>query len=238
MIDVKAVVKTYGEKEAKAVVLNKVSFSLEEGCFCSIIGPSGSGKSTLLNIIGGLESADEGQILVEGKNILGLSRKESLAYRRDLLGFIFQFYNLIPNLTVYENIKTCEDLTDQPIEIESLMKLLGLWEHRDKFPPQLSGGQQQRCAIARALVKNPKILLCDEPTGALDSSNTKEIMCILKEINEKYKTTVLVVTHNNLVCNISDRILRIVDGKIVLDKVNQQPADPASIDWTGSEEEM
>lgn len=151
------------------------------------------------------------------------------------LGFIFQFYNLIPNLTAYENIKVCEDLSSDSLDLEELMKQLGIWEHRNKFPSQLSGGQQQRCAIARALVKNPKILLCDEPTGALDSTNTKDIMCILKEINEKYSTTILIVTHNDLICETSDRILRLVDGEIVQDQRNDHPKKPEDIDWTGSE---
>ncbi len=238
MINVKNIIKTYGEREAKATVLNDVSFSLEKGCFCSVIGPSGSGKSTLLNIIGGLESADSGQVTVQGRDIVNLNRRDSLEYRRDLLGFVFQFYNLIPNLTAYENIKVCESLNKVSLDMESLLRLMGLWEHKDKFPSQLSGGQQQRCAIARALVKNPAILLCDEPTGALDSSNTRDIMCLLKEVNEKYDTTVIIVTHNNLICDVSDRVLRIVDGRIVQDRVNDAPSDPADIDWTGNEEGM
>ena len=155
MIDVKNLNKTYGEKEAAAQVLKHVSFSLEKGCFCSIVGPSGSGKSTLLNILGGLETADSGMITVDGAPVCGLSSRQELKYRREYLGFIFQFYNLIPNLTAYENIKVCEDLSSDSLDLEELMKQLGIWEHRNKFPSQLSGGQQQRCAIARALVKNP-----------------------------------------------------------------------------------
>lgn len=235
MIDVKNLNKTYGEKAAAAQVLKHVSFSLEKGCFCSIVGPSGSGKSTLLNILGGLETADSGMITVDGAPVCGLSSRQELKYRREYLGFIFQFYNLIPNLTAYENIKVCEDLSSDSLDLEELMKQLGIWEHRNKFPSQLSGGQQQRCAIARALVKNPKILLCDEPTGALDSTNTKDIMCILKEINEKYSTTILIVTHNDLICETSDRILRLVDGEIVQDQRNDHPKKPEDIDWTDSE---
>lgn len=231
MLKVKDVIKSYGEKEAKTTVLNKVSFELGKEEFCSIVGASGSGKSTLLNLIGSLDSADEGLILVDGKDILRLSKKERARYRRDYLGYVFQFYNLVPNLTVMENIRVCEELTDNPLNKEELVKELGLWEHKDKFPSQMSGGQQQRCAIARALIKNPKLLLCDEPTGALDSKNAKEIMTILKEVNQKYKTTVVIVTHNELICKMSDRIIGLSDGKIVKNEKVENPMLPGEIDW-------
>lgn len=212
-----------------------MSFEIEKGELAIIVGPSGSGKTTILNILGGMDTCDEGRIVVDGKEIQNYNRKQLMQYRRQDIGFVFQFYNLIPNLTAYENIKVCEDLSSDSLDLEELMKQLGIWEHRNKFPSQLSGGQQQRCAIARALVKNPKILLCDEPTGALDSTNTKDIMCILKEINEKYSTTILIVTHNDLICETSDRILRLVDGEIVQDQRNDHPKKPEDIDWTGSE---
>lgn len=231
MLEVRNVVKSYGEKEAKTYALNNATVSIEDGSFCSIIGPSGSGKSTLLNLIGGLDSADRGSILFNGKDIIGLSMKERLEYRRENLGFIFQFYNLVPNLTVYENIKVCENISASPLDIEEMMRILGIADKRDKFPSQLSGGQQQRCAIARALVKNPKLLLCDEPTGALDTANTKDIMKLLREINRKYGTTILIVTHNELICRISDRIIGISDGRIVRDEKVENPADPDQIEW-------
>jgi putative ABC transport system ATP-binding protein len=231
MLEVKNAVKTYGEKEAKTYALNNASVTIEDGSFCAIIGPSGSGKSTLLNLIGGLDSADSGSVIFNGKDITKLSMKDRLEYRRENLGFIFQFFNLVPNLTVYENIKVCENISSSPLDIEEMMKVLGIADKRDKFPSQLSGGQQQRCAIARALVKNPKLLLCDEPTGALDTSNTKEIMKLLREINKKYGTTILIVTHNELICSISDRIIGISDGRIVRDEKVDLPADPDSVQW-------
>ena len=191
MLQVKDVVKSYGQKDAKTTVLKKVSFDISDGEICSIVGPSGSGKSTLLNLMGGLDKADEGSIVVDGNEVLKLSKKDKADYRRKYLGYIFQFYNLVPNLTIEENIRVCQEISKSPLELGELLRILGLEEHRYKFPSQVSGGQQQRCAIARALVKNPKILLCDEPTGALDSTNTKEVMCILKELNQKYKTTMV-----------------------------------------------
>lgn len=231
MLSVKNVVKKYGEKEVENTVLNSVSFDIDDGEICTIIGPSGSGKSTLLNLIGGLDSVESGSINAFGTEVLSLKFKEKAVYRRKYLGYIFQFYNLVPNLTVSENIRVCKELAEQPMDMDELIKLMGLWEHKDKFPSQLSGGQQQRCAIARALVKNPRLLLCDEPTGALDSKNTKEVMCILKDINKKYKTTILIVTHNELICKVSDRIIGIVDGRIIRNEKNAEPVSPEDIEW-------
>ena len=181
---------------------------------CVIQGTSGSGKSTLLNCIGGLETTDEGSIKVSGKEISGLSMSDLSDYRRDNLGFIFQFYNLVPNLTVKENIKVCEFLAQSPLDIDELLKTLGLTEHQDKFPSQLSGGQQQRCAIARALVKNPRLLLCDEPTGALDSETSRDILILLEEINKKYGTTMLIVTHNNSIKEMVHKVIFVKDGLV------------------------
>ena len=234
-VSLEDVKKIYQMGEVQIMAAAGIDFQIEKGEFAVVVGPSGAGKTTVLNILGGMDTASSGRVIVDGKDIAQYSPRQLTAYRRDDIGFVFQFYNLIPNLTAYENIKVCEDLSSDSLDLEELMKQLGIWEHRNKFPSQLSGGQQQRCAIARALVKNPKILLCDEPTGALDSTNTKDIMCILKEINEKYSTTILIVTHNDLICETSDRILRLVDGEIVQDQRNDHPKKPEDIDWTGSE---
>ena len=188
--------------------------SVEKGVMCVIQGTSGSGKSTLLNCIGGLDTVDQGSIVIDGKEIVGKNNHELSEYRRENLGFIFQFYNLVPNLTVRENIKVCEYLTDNPMDIDELLEILGLTGHQNKFPSQLSGGQQQRCAIARALVKNPKLLLCDEPTGALDSRTSKDILVLLEKINEKYGTTMLIVTHNNAIKNMVHHVIIMKDGVI------------------------
>ena len=231
MLEVKNVVKSYGQGDAKMYALNNASVSIEDGCFCSIIGPSGSGKSTFLNLIGGLDKADSGSIEFNGTDILGLSRKKKLEYRRKNLGYIFQFYNLIQNLTVYENVKVCENISGNPLGVDEILSMLGILDKKDKFPSQLSGGQQQRVSIARSLAKNPALLLCDEPTGALDTTNTREIMNLLRDVNKKYNTTILIVTHNDLICKVSDRVIGITDGKIVRDEVVENPASPDSIEW-------
>lgn len=188
---------------------------------CVIQGTSGSGKSTLLNCIGGLDTMDSGSIKVDGTEIFGMNSDQLADYRRDNLGFIFQFYNLVPNLTVRENIQVCEYLTYDPLPVDDLIETLGLTEHQNKFPSQLSGGQQQRCAIARALVKNPKLLLCDEPTGALDSKTSRDILVLLEEINAKYGTTMLIVTHNNSIKNMVHKVIFIKDGLISREYENE-----------------
>ncbi|MBP1566531.1 MAG: ABC transporter ATP-binding protein [Oscillospiraceae bacterium] len=213
-LEVKGLKKKYGNGSNIVSVLKGISFSVEKGQMCVIQGTSGSGKSTLLNCIGGLETTDEGSIKVSGKEISGLSMSDFSDYRRDNLGFIFQFYNLVPNLTVKENIKVCEFLAQSPLDIDELLKTLGLTEHQDKFPSQLSGGQQQRCAIARALVKNPRLLLCDEPTGALDSETSRDILILLEEINKKYGTTMLIVTHNNSIKEMVHKVIFVKDGLV------------------------
>lgn len=187
---------------------------------CVIQGTSGSGKSTLLNCIGGLDVMDSGSVKVDNKEIFGLKSSDLSDYRRDNLGFIFQFYNLIPNLTVRENIQVCQYLANDPLNMDDLLEILGLEEHQNKFPSQLSGGQQQRCAIARALIKNPKLLLCDEPTGALDSKTSKDILVLLEKVNKKYGTTMLIVTHNNSIKNMVHKVIVIKDGMIVKDYNN------------------
>lgn len=213
-LEVSEVKKSYGEGGSYVQVLKGINTGVEKGQMCVIQGTSGSGKSTLLNCIGGLDNMDSGSIKVDGTEIFGMNSDRLADYRRDNLGFIFQFYNLVPNLTVRENIQVCEYLTDDPLPVDDLIETLGLTEHQNKFPSQLSGGQQQRCAIARALVKNPKLLLCDEPTGALDSKTSRDILVLLEEINAKYGTTMLIVTHNNSIKNMVHKVIFIKDGLI------------------------
>ena len=205
-IEISELKKSYGKNESYVKVLNGINTGVEKGQMCVIQGASGSGKSTLLNCIGGLEVSDSGSIKIDGMEICGLKNNALSDYRRNNLGFIFQFYNLVPNLTVRENIQVCEYLAEKPLDIEELLETLGISEQRDKFPSQLSGGQQQRCAIARALIKNPKLLLCDEPTGALDSKTSRDILALLEKINALYGTTMLIVTHNNQRRNFLARI--------------------------------
>ncbi len=219
-LEVKNVKKSYGKDASYIQVLKGVTTSVEKGQMCVIQGTSGSGKSTLLNCIGGLDLMDSGSVLVDGQEIFGLKPDALSDYRRDNLGFIFQFYNLVPNLTVEENIQVCEYLSDNPLDMDELLETLGLSEHRNKFPSQLSGGQQQRCAIARALIKNPKLLLCDEPTGALDSKTSRDILILLEKINEKYGTTMLIVTHNNGIKNMVHKVIIVKDGLITKDYIN------------------
>lgn len=197
---------------------------------CVIQGTSGSGKSTLLNCIGGLDEMDSGSVTVDGQEIFGLKSNQLSEYRRDNLGFVFQFYNLVPNLTVRENIRVCEYLTNDPLDMDELLETLGLTEHQNKFPSQLSGGQQQRCAIARALIKNPKLLLCDEPTGALDSKTSRDILVLLEKINEKYGTTMLIVTHNNSIKNMVHKVIFLKDGLVTKDYENEVRVPAAQLE--------
>lgn len=220
-LEVSEVKKSYGEGGSYVQVLKGINTGVEKGQMCVIQGTSGSGKSTLLNCIGGLDNMDSGSIKVDGTEIFGMTSDQLADYRRDNLGFIFQFYNLVPNLTVIENIQVCEYLTDDPLPMDDLIETLGLTEHQNKFPSQLSGGQQQRCAIARALVKNPKLLLCDEPTGALDSKTSRDILVLLEEINAKYGTTMLIVTHNNSIKNMVHKVIFIKDGLISKEYENE-----------------
>ena len=224
---VKDLHKSYGEGGSYAQVLKGVSIKVSKGEMCVIQGTSGSGKSTLLNCIGGLDEIDSGVVSVDGTLVQGLKGERLSDYRRDNLGFIFQFYNLVPNLTVRENIQVCEYLTKDPLKIDELIAVLGLTEHQFKFPSQLSGGQQQRCAIARALVKNAKVLLCDEPTGALDSKTSRDILVLLEKINKQFGTTMLIVTHNNSIKNMVDHVIYLKDGEIYKDYYNETKT-PAS----------
>ncbi|MBP3273093.1 MAG: ABC transporter ATP-binding protein [Ruminococcus sp.] len=229
-LEVTDVKKSYGKDTSFVQVLKGVSTGVERGQMCVIQGTSGSGKSTLLNCIGGLDTMDSGSVKVDGKEIFGLKQGELADYRRDNLGFIFQFYNLVPNLTVRENIQVCEYLAEKPLDMEELLDTLGLTEHQNKFPSQLSGGQQQRCAIARALIKNPKLLLCDEPTGALDSKTSRDILILLEKVNEKYGTTMLIVTHNNSIKNMVHKVIIIKDGLIKKEYDNETRVPAAELE--------
>ena len=229
-LQVKDVKKSYGKDTSYIQVLKGVSTGLERGQMCVIQGTSGSGKSTLLNCIGGLDTMDSGSIKVDGIEIFGMKPAQLSDYRRDNLGFIFQFYNLVPNLTVRENIQICWYIAEKPLDIDELLETLGLTEHQNKFPAQLSGGQQQRCAIARALVKNPKLLLCDEPTGALDSKTSRDILVLLEKINEKYGTTMLIVTHNNSIKNMVHKVIIIKDGLVKKEYENEKRVPAAELE--------
>lgn len=229
-LQVKDLKKSYGEGGSYIQVLKGITTGVKQGQMCVIQGTSGSGKSTFLNCIGGLDVMDSGSIKVDGKEIAGLDMDALADYRRDNLGFIFQFYNLVPNLTVRENIQVCEYLTKDPLDMEELLEVLGLAEHQNKFPSQLSGGQQQRCAIARALIKNPKLLLCDEPTGALDSKTSRDILALLEEINRKYKTTMLIVTHNNSIKQMVHKVIIIKDGLIHKEYENETRVPAAELE--------
>lgn len=229
-VQVSDVKKSYGEGGSFIQVLKGVTVGVDQGSMCVIQGTSGSGKSTLLNCIGGLDVVDSGSIQVDGKEMVGLKPEELSDYRRDYLGFIFQFYNLVPNLTVRENIQVCEYLTENPLNMDELLDILGLTEHQNKFPAQLSSGQQQRCAIARALIKNPKLLLCDEPTGALDSKTSRDILVLLEKINAQYGTTMLIVTHNNAIKDMVDQVIILKDGLIRKNYRNETKVPAAELE--------
>lgn len=208
-----------------------INFSVEKGEICVLLGPSGSGKSTLLNIIGGINSADSGYISINGEKTADMNEKALTNYRRRHLGYVFQMYNLIPNLNVKENIEVGAYLSDKSLDIDELLKTLGLYEHRHKLPNQLSGGQQQRTAIGRAIVKNPDILLCDEPTGALDYNTSKEILKLIEDVNQKYGNTVIMVTHNDAIKNMADRVIKLRDGQIRKDYTNEVKIPAQELDW-------
>lgn len=223
--------KSFGNGENQVKVLKGVSFSIDRGSICVLLGPSGSGKSTLLNIIGGIDSADAGSICIDGKTLENMKEKELSLYRRKHLGYIFQAYNLIPNLTVKENIEVGAYLSEAPLETDELIRILGLWEHKDKMPNQLSGGQQQRTAIGRAVVKSPDILLCDEPTGALDYSTSKEILALLEEVNERYHCTIIMVTHNEALRLMADKVIKMRDGQIRSEYINERRIKSKDLEW-------
>ena len=223
--------KHYGNGEARVQVLDGITTTVNRGEICVMLGPSGSGKSTFLNLIGGLEDADGGTVSVGDCELTALSSKNLGEYRRRELGFVFQFYNLVPDLTIKENIEVTAHLSSTPLPMEDLLRSLGLWEHRNKFPRQVSGGQQQRCAIGRALVKNPGLILCDEPTGALDYKTSKEVLELMERVNQKYGCTLVIVTHNAAIARMADRVLRLRDGHLAEDEVNNSPVPASELDW-------
>lgn len=230
-LEIKDIRKSFGQGNNKTEVLKGIDCTVKKGSICVLLGPSGSGKSTLLNIIGGIDSADSGSILIGNEKIENMNEKKLSVYRRKHLGYVFQSYNLIPNLTVKENIEVGAYLSDNPLPIDDLIKTLGLWEHRDKIPSQLSGGQQQRTAIGRAIIKNPDILLCDEPTGALDYNTSKDILKLIENVNEKYGNTIIIVTHNDAISLMADRVIKLKDGKIRRNYVNTEKVKPQDLDW-------
>ena len=230
-LEIKNIKKHFGEGESRVEVLKGIDIEIEKGEFCVLLGPSGSGKSTLLNIIGGIDAADEGYISINGQKTADMNEKALTLYRRKHLGYIFQMYNLIPNLNIKENIEVGAYLSDNPLDVDDLLKTLGLYEHRHKLPNQLSGGQQQRTAIGRAIVKNPDILLCDEPTGALDYNTSKEILQLIEDVNKKYGNTIIMVTHNDAIKQMADRVVKLRDGMIRKNYLNETKLTAAELDW-------
>ena len=230
-LEIKQIKKSFGQGENRVEVLRGIDLSLERGEFCVLLGPSGSGKSTLLNIIGGIDSVDSGEIVIGGEPMSHMREKQLTMYRRKHLGYVFQMYNLIPNLTVRENIEVGSYLSDKPLDVDELLRLLGLWEHRGKVPSQLSGGQQQRTAIGRAVVKNPDILLCDEPTGALDYKTSKEILKLIEQVNKTYGNTIIMVTHNDAIKYMADTVVRLRDGAIRDTVHNAQRMSAEELEW-------
>ena len=228
---VRGLKKHYGDGDARVQVLDGITTTIDRGEVCVMLGPSGSGKSTFLNLIGGLEGADGGAVSVGSCELTALSSKDLGEYRRRELGFVFQFYNLVPDLTIRENIEVTAHLSADPLPMEDLLRSLGLWEHRDKFPRQVSGGQQQRCAIGRALVKNPGLILCDEPTGALDYKTSKEVLELMERVNREFGCTLVIVTHNAAIAKMADRVLRLRDGRLASDELNPSPVTASELDW-------
>lgn len=230
-LEISGIRKSFGTGDSRVEVLKGIDLSIEKGEFCVLLGPSGSGKSTLLNIIGGIDTPDSGDISIRGEKMADMNERRLTLYRRKHLGYIFQMYNLISNLTVRENIEVGAYLSDKPLDIDELLHTLGLFEHRRKLPNQLSGGQQQRCAIGRAIVKNPDILLCDEPTGALDYNTSKDILALIETVNQKYGNTIIMVTHNDPLRQMADRVVRLHDGCIRKNYINDHKLKATEIEW-------
>jgi len=230
-LELQNIKKSYGEGGNRIEVLKDISLGVEKGEFVVLLGPSGSGKSTLLNIIGGIDTADSGKIIIREKSMADMDEKMLTSYRREHLGYIFQMYNLIPNLTVRENIEVGAYLSKKPLDIDEIIDVLGLTEHQNKIPSQLSGGQQQRCSIGRAIIKNPDILLCDEPTGALDYNTSKEILALIERVNREYGNTVIMVTHNDAIKNMADFVVKLRDGVIRKSYRNETKQTARELDW-------
>ncbi|WP_314117717.1 ABC transporter ATP-binding protein [Peptostreptococcus stomatis] len=231
LIEVSNLRKSYGQGDNRVDVLKGIDCKIKRGSICTLLGPSGSGKSTFLNILGGIESFEEGSLIVDGLELKNLSKKDLLQYRRDKLGFVFQFYNLVSNLTLKENIEVGAYLSKDPLDLDDLIEKLGLIDHKSKFPNQLSGGQQQRTAIARALSKGPTILLCDEPTGALDYSTAKDVLKMIQKINKEYKSTIIIATHNTAIAGMSHEVLSLHDGTIMEHRINDSIVDASELVW-------
>ena len=230
-LEIRGIKKSFGTGDSRVNVLKGLDLDIEKGEFCVLLGPSGSGKSTLLNIIGGIDGADEGSITIEGERLEDMTEKKLSLYRRKHLGYIFQMYNLIPNLTVRENIEVGAYLRDYPLDVDELLHTLGLYEHQKKLPNQLSGGQQQRTVIGRAIVKNPDILLCDEPTGALDYHTSKEILKLIETVNQRYGNTIIMVTHNDAIKDMADRVVKLRDGMIRKNYRNEVKIPAINLEW-------
>lgn len=230
-VEINNLKKSYGEGENKFQVLKGLNLEINKGEFVVILGPSGCGKSTFLNILGGIDTPDEGYIQIDGEKLLAKDEKSITKYRRKHLGFVFQTYNLIPNLTVKENIEVGKYLSDKPLDLDDVVNSLGLKEHVDKIPNQLSGGQQQRVSIGRAIIKNPDILLADEPTGALDYKTSKEILGVFEKINKDYGATIIMVTHNIAIKYMADRIITLKDGEVLSNVVNKKKIPAVSLTW-------
>ena len=223
--------KRYKMGESTIVANNNINFEIEKGEFVIILGPSGAGKSTVLNILGGMDSCDEGQIIIDGVDISKYNSKQLTKYRRNDVGFVFQFYNLVQNLTARENVELASQIVSNALDIDETLKLVGLEHRKNNFPAQLSGGEQQRVAIARAIAKNPKLLLCDEPTGALDYTTGKQILKTLQDTCRNTGTTVIVITHNSALAPMADRVIRINDAKVRSIEVNSNPSSVETIEW-------
>ncbi|MGN8860406.1 ABC transporter ATP-binding protein [Dorea longicatena] len=230
-LEIRGIKKSFGTGDSRVNVLKGLDLDIEKGEFCVLLGPSGSGKSTLLNIIGGIDGADEGSITIEGERLEDMTEKKLSLYRRKHLGYIFQMYNLIPNLMVRENIEVGAYLSDHPLDVDELLHTLGLYEHQRKLPNQLSGGQQQRTAIGRAIVKNPDILLCDEPTGALDYHTSKEILKLIETVNQRYGNTIIMVTNNDAIKDMADRVVKLRDGMIRKNYRNEVKIPAINLEW-------
>lgn len=223
--------KIYGSKEVKIVAVDEISFQIAEGEFVVIVGPSGAGKTTVLNILGGMDKATSGKVLVDGHDIAGYTNKQLTAYRREDIGFVFQFYNLVPNLTALENVELALQICKNPLDAKTVLSEVGLKDRLGNFPAQLSGGEQQRVSIARALAKNPKLLLCDEPTGALDYQTGKAILKLLQDMCREKGMTVIVITHNSALTPMADRVIKIKNGKVSRITLNDNPTPVEEIEW-------